>query len=375
MRINDESTRFSPQIAALAMPGESGYKAAAEGISNVGKVFQDQQDREQTSALNALKMSVAQEELKGKQFENSIAGEEWDNKKSTYVLDRRNKTLEGLKKEIEWKADVKKQTDNGFMDQFKKVVPSQTFVDPKSGKFSEELYQGARNQFKSAGGWAGENIHLFDALADGYRKESLETDKTKSEIASKEATAKKTNLEATTVIPESNAKIAQNLSSAAKNYAGANLDTVNASLSKRRVSAYEKQVEAQSGASGTKEKDLKKDRQKIVADGKLESMIPKWGEFNEESQRAVINLYVDKGVLPTSTKEVVVKRGVFGDTMGLQPIYPKGTLDNNAHNVVQKTTATPPKSAGGSIAVGTIKTNSTTGQKAQFDGHGWVLVQ
>lgn len=371
MRMNSDASQFSPQIAALAMPNESEFSKAAEGISNVGKVFQDQQDRKQSAQLNALKMGVAQEELKGKQFENSIAGEEWDNKKSTYVLDRRNKTLEGLKKEIEWKADVKKQTDNGFMDQFKKVVPSQTFVDPKSGKFSEELYQGARNQFKSEGGWAGENIHLFDALADGYRKESLETDKTKSEIASKEATAKKTNLEATTVIPESNAKIAQNLSSTAKNYAGANLDTVNASLSKRRVAAYEKQVEAQSGASGTKEKDLKKDRQKIVADGKLESMIPKWGEFNEESQRAVINLYVDKGVLPTSTKEVVVKRGVFGDTMGLQPIYPKGTLSQGT----SKVPTAPARSAGGSTAVGTIKTNPTTGQKAQFDGQGWVLVQ
>lgn len=308
MRINDESTRFSPQIAALAMPGESGYKAAAEGISNVGKVFQDQQDREQTSALNALKMSVAQEELKGKQFENSIAGEEWDNKKTTYAQDLRNKKLEGLKKEIEWKADVKKQTENGFMDQFKKVVPSQTFIDPKNGKFSEELYQGARNQFKSEGGWAGENIHLFDALADGYRKESLESGKTKSEIASKEATTAETKERTRFIAPKANADIAQSIASANSSNTTAEKNKVETQLLPAKM-ALDTRRETRLEKSDT-------DQAKILA-RQRETKSEDWGRsiagfdsLDADSQSAFRDYYNNYGVKPTV---MVKKGGVFSD--------------------------------------------------------------
>lgn len=323
MRINSDDSRFSPQIAALAMPSESEFSKAAEGISNVGKVFQDQQDREQSAQLNALKMGVAQEELKSKQFDNSISGEEWDNKKTTYALERRNKTLEGLKKKLDYDSEVKKIGDSEVTDKIKGLLPSTMFY--KDGKFDRSTLDSARVEWLNNPAWKGKE-YVVNSVFDSKLKEItdaeealLKNSKTQSEINNK-------NEDTKWIAPKANAEIAQKQSSTVKNYAGANLDNVNSSLSKRRVAAYEKQVSAQTGANNAKDKDLKKDRQKIVADGKLEAMIPKWGEFNEESQRAVINLYVDKGVLPTSTKEVVMKRGVFGDTMGLQPIYPKGSL-------------------------------------------------
>ncbi len=307
-----DSSQFNPQIAALAMPDGSEVSAVANGIANIGKVFVDAEAQQSASALNALKMEEASQSIIAKKNENSVFGEEQSRKKETHLLEKRNKTLEGLKKEIEWKADVKKQTDNGFMDKFKQLVPSQTFIDPATGKFSDDLASKARTQFKSEGGWADANIHLFDGLVDGYRKESLESGKTKGEIAYKEATTKKTTLEAQTVIPESRAKIAQNTSAA-------NLNNVRAALEPEKVSTdtrHKKWFETK-GDNGTSDLKTVQGRQNHIALGRMKNLLPDYDSLTGTQQIEVNKIFVEKGVLPKKFQEV---DGQY------QAVYPSGTL-------------------------------------------------
>lgn len=324
-----DSSQFNPQIAALAMPDGSEVSAVANGITNIGKVFVDAEAQQSASALNALKMEEANQSIIAKKNENSVFSEEQSRKKETHLLEKRNKTLEGLKKEIEWKADVKKQTDNGFMDKFKQLVPSQTFIDPATGKFSDDLASKARTQFKSKGGWADANIHLFDGLVDGYRKESLESGKMKSEIASKEATTKKTALEAQTVIPESKAKIAQNTSAA-------NLNNVRAALEPEKVSTdtrHKRWLETK-GDSGTNG-DLKtvQGRQNHIALGRMKNLLPDYDSLTGTQQIEVNKIFVEKGVLPKKLQEV---DGQY------QAVYPSGTLVAQPKAVQSKVPKTPP---------------------------------
>lgn len=335
-----DSTQFNPQIAALAMPQEGEFKAAADGIANIGKVFLDAEERQSAQALNALKMEEANQSILAKKNENSVFGEKQERERESHLLEKRNKTLEGLKKEVEWKADVKKQMENGFMDQFKKLVPSQTFVDPKTGKFSDELYQAKRNEFKSAGGFASENIHLFDALADGYRKEALDADKTKSEIGNKNALTAKTVEDTKWIAPKANADIAQSKASAASSYASANKSNVEASLAPTKVSIDKQREDRLSNGSGV-EGDLKtrKGRETHVAMGRMANLLPDYDSLTGTQKNEVNKIFVEKGVLPKSLKEV---DGQF------QAVYPTGTLNPVVQPTsvpTKKTSVSPPKSS------------------------------
>lgn len=372
MRNSEIDTQFSPHVAALAMPQESGFKAAAEGISNVGKVFLDAEERKQVSALNALKMDGAREDLKAKQFDNEIAGEKWDQTKTTYALDRRNKLLEALKKQLDYDGEVKKAGDLEVTQKISGMLPDTLFR--KDGKFDRSLLDNTRTAWLSDPQWKGKE-HVVNAVFDGKLKEIasaeealLKNSKTQSEINNK-------NEETKWIAPKANAEIEQKKSATVKNYAGANLDNVNASLAPEKTKAYIEQTKTSAKNSAVEVDKLKRDRQKIVSDDKLGSMVPGWDSYDESAKRFVINRYITDGMLPSSSREVVVKRGVFGDDTKTQPLYPKGSLGDDTPKVTPKAVVSPSKSAGGSIPVGTIKTNSKTGQKAQFDGKGWVLVQ
>jgi len=372
MRMNDDAARFSPQIAALAMPQESEFKAAADGIANVGKVFLDAEERKQASALNMLKMDVAKEELTAKKFDNSIAGEEWENQKTTYALDRRNKSLEALKKQLDYDSEVKKAGELEVTQKISGMLPSTMFY--KEGKFDRSSLDNTRTAWLNDPQWKGKE-HVVNAVFDGKLKEItsaeealLKNSKTQSEINNK-------NEETKWIAPKANAEIDQKKSATVKNYAGANLDNVNASQVPIKTAAYVEQTKTSAKNLAVETDKLKRDRQKIVADDKLGSMVPGWDGYDEAAKRFVINRYITDGMLPSSSREVVVKKGVFGDDVKTQPLYPKGSLGNDVPKVIPKPVATQPKSAGGSIPVGTIKTNQSTGQKAQFDGKGWVLVQ
>lgn len=318
MRINDDDTRFSPQIAALAMPQESGFKAAADGIANVGKVFLDAEERQQTSALNALKMDGAREDLKAKQFENSIAGEEWENKKTTYALDRRNKTLEGMKKKLDYDSEVKKAGELEVTQQISGMLPSTMFY--KEGKFDRTSLDNARTAWLKDSQWKGKE-HVVNAVFDGKLKEIMAAEETVLKNAKTAAEIRNKDAETSVVVPKAKALIATQKSTQAKNYAGANLDNINASLAPEKTKAYVRQTNTSAKNSAVETDKLKRDRQKIVADDKLGSMVPGWDSYDDDARRDAINRYISNGQLPTANREIVVKRGVFGDDVRVVPIY------------------------------------------------------
>lgn len=342
---NSDALKFSPQVAALAMPQDSGFSKAAEGISNVGKVFQDQQDREQTSALNALKVQGAKEDLKSKQFDNSIAGEKWDQTKNTYVQDIRNKRIDGLKKQLDYDGEVKKAGELEVTNKIKGMLPTPMFY--KDGKFNPESLDNARTEFLNSD-FGKKSPHIVNAVFDSKLKEIIDTDKAALDNSKLQSDIDNKNEDTKWIAPKAKAQIEQNKSSAVKNYASANLDNVNATQAPIKTAAYVEQTKTSAKNSNIESDKLKRDRQKIVSDDKLGSMVPEWDRYDDDSKRSVINRYILDGLLPSSSREVVVKRGVFGDDTKLQPLYPKGSLGDDIPKVAPPAPVKQEKSAGGS---------------------------
>jgi len=309
MRMNNDDTRFNPQIAALAMPQESGFKAAADGIVNVGKVFLDAEERQQTSALNALKMDGAREDLKAKQFENSIAGEKWDQTKTTYALDRRNKTLEGMKSQLDYDAKVKTAQDSKFMDEFKKLVPASTFNDPKTGRFSEDLYKSKRSEYMGANDWASENIHFLDALADTYRKDDLERYKTKAAIGKDEALAEGYRIDNRFKPLKNEADIRQSNASAASSYASANKNNIEARFIPQKMSLDERR-ETRLQKDQDEQKQILQ-RMKETSGDNFGASIPGYKNLSEDDASAFKDYYNKYGEYPTVMKRT--KKGWISD--------------------------------------------------------------
>lgn len=308
---NGDALRFSPQVAALAMPQESEYKAASDGIANIGKVMQDQYDRDQTQRLTDLKIAGANEELKSKQFDNQIAPEKWDQEKSNYLTDRKKKKFDALKSEADYNAQQKKVTESGISDMLKGWLPKEAYTNA-DGMPDRKVIADTRAAFLASPEWKDKG-HIVNTVFD-----SLESDLFKD--ATDAAKANKEAAEASTVIPKANADIAYKHSASAKNYAGARLDNASADAVPVKTAAYVKQVDTSAKNAHLKVQDLTKDRQKIVADGKLENMVPQWGEYDEGAQRSIINAFVQKGILPSSSKEVT-RPGTFYDDTVLSPVY------------------------------------------------------
>lgn len=321
MRIDTNATKFDPQVMALAMPTDSHFTKGAEGITNLGKVFLDADARAEASKLNALKMEEANQSIIGKQNENSVFGEKQERERTTWVQDIRNKKLDGIKKDLDNQADIKKQTDNGYMESFGKLVPLQTFVDPKTGMFSEDLYKQKRAEFVQGGGWASDNVHLFDAKVDEYRKKSLETDKTKAEIGYKGAQTKKEIEETAWIAPKAKAYVATQASVVTKNNAGANLDNVNASLAPQKVAiAQTKEQRLGGSVDGKTIKDLTpKERLRYATDpAAMEQLFPNYEKLGPKNKAVVNQKFI---------------QGIYADGISEDP---NGSADNNWRPTYQK---------------------------------------
>lgn len=207
MRNDSNALKFDTGVMALAMPTESAFTKAAEGISNVGKVFNDVQDRAQARELNALKMDVANEELTAKKFENTNASEKWDLTKTNLLAERRANLAKAFKTEIDGDIAHKAFKESGMSDTFRSHIPIESLLDPKTGKISNDISANKRNELVSAGGDSAKYIHLYDGYIASLKKDELERDKSTSDIAHKNALAEKTKVEMNTIIPESKAKI------------------------------------------------------------------------------------------------------------------------------------------------------------------------
>jgi hypothetical protein len=298
--MDSSATKFDPQVMALAMPTDSAFTKGAEGVSNIGKVFIDAEDHQNANALNALKMEDANQSIIGKKNENSVFGENQLIKQNTYAQERAKRLAETVGLEFKNAADLKKQTENGFMEDYGKLVPSSSFNDPKTGKFSEDYYQTFRKGFIDNGDWAKDNIHLFDAQADKYRKDSLENTKTNSEINSKDATTKKTNLEALTVLQESQAK---------QNSWNASANSANSTATKNKVETEfiplkSQQIDRQiaiakqntaNGTSAEKRQRMKAGTERVV-DTNFGKNIDGYSELSTDDKTRYQQNYIDTGL-------------------------------------------------------------------------------
>lgn len=302
-----DSSQFNPQIAALAMPDGSEVSAVANGITNIGKVFVDAEAQQSASALNALKMEEANQSIIAKKNENSVFGEEQSRKKETHLLEKRNKTLEGLKKEIEWKADVKKQTDNGFMEKFEALLPEDMF-NGDNGKFTEEKAKVIGDAFSQSNGWWKDNMHLYNAVVDKRRKSALDMSKTNSEIASKEATTAGTLIENQYKPAKFKADILQSNASATSSYSTAAKNKVETQLLPQKM-ALDARKETRLEKSDT-------DQAKILARMKetkgedFGQSIPGYQSLSDDDKSAFKDHYNNFGVKPTV---MVKKAGFWGD--------------------------------------------------------------
>jgi len=331
--------KFDPQVMALAMPSESGLSKAAEGIGNVGKVFIEADKRQEESKLNALKMEEANQTILAKKNDNSVFDEKQERERVTYLLDRRNKSIDALKKQMDYDAEVKKAGELEVTNTIRGMIPTTMFYT--EGKFNRGSLDAARETWLKDPKWVGKE-HVVNAVFDSKLKEIadqekalLDNSKTQSEITHK-------NEETKWIAPKANAEISYKKSAETKNYAGANLDNTNASLAPTKVKAYVKQTEAAAKNAGIEDK-LKDDRMKITADEmKMSSMVPNYAKLTDNQKLEVNRIYVDKGVIPTR----------FSDVDGnLQAVYPKGTLGSATPASVK----VPVKSAGGSAPKPKVK--------------------
>lgn len=358
MKMDSASLKFDPQVIALAMPTESGYTKAAEGIGNLGKVFQDQEDRAQTQKLNALKMEEANQSIIGKKNENTAFAGEQTRKVETHRELQRKAKLDFDMLNRKNTAEIKTLEENGVMDKLSGTIQTPDFFDGKT--INIKGFNDSRALTLKDPKMAGKE-HIVNAMYDKKFKELNDLLEGTLKNGKTSADTNKLIEETKVIVPKANAYIATQGSVVTKNLAGANLDNVNASLAPVKTAAYVQQTKAASKNAGVDDK-LKGDRLKVVSDAvKMEALIPNYSKLTSDQKMEVGAVFYEKGVIPKMLKDVGNEQ--------YQAIYPAGSLPKK---VTPTSTTSQPKVV---VKVGEIKTNNSTGQKAQWDGHGWVLIK
>lgn len=297
MRMESTALKFDPQVMALAMPTDSAFTKGAEGISNIGKVFIEGDKRKEESALNALKMEEANQSIIGKMNENSVFGEKQERERTNHVLDKRTKLFEGLKKENEYNADVKKVEESGLMEKLKGVLPTPLFYT--DGKIDKVKLNDSRAEFLNSPEWKGKE-HIVNAMFDSKYKEMTEAQEAQLKNGKIEAESYKINEEAKTVRPKSNAYIATQKSAQTKNYSGANLDNVNAGLAPEKV-AIQRDKEARLNKRDSGPNNPKTWEQNIALK-RMPNLVAGYDDLAPKQKLEVDERYRTTGVLPSNVR-------------------------------------------------------------------------
>lgn len=296
MRMNDSDLKFDPQVMALAMPTESAFSKGAEGISNIGKVFLDADARAEASKLNALKMEEANQSIIGKQNENSVFGENQERERTNYVLDKRTKLFEGLKKENEYNADLKKVEESGLMEKLKGVLPTTMFF--KEGKIDVPTFNASRDEFLKSPEWKGKE-HIVNAMFDSKYKEMTEAQESQLKNGKTQAEIDHKVAETSVVVPKANAYIDTQKSVSTKNYAGANLDNVNASLAPRKVAVSEQNANSTARNAA---KNSPKTWEQNIAMKRMPNLVAGYDELEPKQKLEVDEKYRTTGILPSNVR-------------------------------------------------------------------------
>lgn len=304
MKMESTTLKFDPQVMALAMPTESGFTKGAEGIDRIGKLFDIQEDRAQAQQLNALKMDEAKLSIEGKRFDNSIAGEKWENEKTTSLLERRNKTLDGLKKQMDLNAEVKKAEESGALEKLKGMIPKAAYTNA-DGKPDRQVIGDTRAAFLATPEWQGKG-HIVNAAFDGLEADIFKDAKTQTDLRETEAKIAETKEKTKWIAPEKQANINQSNASAANSYASANKHNVDASLAPREVRVKEQnsdtavQTEKRLSKQTTAVKD-RTERAKLFDELTVEDNFPGYEKLTDNDKMAL-----RRGVLKTGDVPMIV---------------------------------------------------------------------
>lgn len=316
MRMNSDDLRFSPQIAALAMPTESEFSKAAEGISNVGKVFQDQQDREQTQKLNALNMDVKQQELIGKQNENSVFGEKSAREAENHLLTKRNSQLDILKKETEQKSAYQKAMDDESTKKLASWTPKEAYMNAQ-GQPDRSVIANTKAALLESPEWMDKG-HIVHAWFDTLEGNIFKGAKEKAEVDDKISTTNKRNLEATTVIPESKAKIWKDMQSGAASGASAQKTNMEIKQMPQELAMKQGNLDvAKTNATTQKSQEKRLSDKQLsdtlaLADDEFKNYYPDFGTLTDEAEKLEYRdiLHRTKGVRKPIIEDGHIKRMV-----------------------------------------------------------------
>lgn len=330
MKMDNASLKFDPQVIALAMPTESGFTKAAEGISNLGKVFQDQEDRAQTQKLTALKMEEANQSIIGKRNENTAFAGEQTRKVETHRELQRKAKLDFDMLDRKNTAEIKSLEENGVMDKLSGTIQTPDFFDGKT--INIKGFNDSRALTLKDPKMAGKE-HIVNAMYDKKFKELNDLLEGTLKNGKTSADTNKLIEETKVIVPKANAYIATQGSVVTKNLAGANLDNVNASLAPVKTAAYVQQTKAAAKNAGVDDK-LKDDRLKVISDAvKMESIVPSYSKLTSDQQMEVGKLFYEKGIIPKTIKDI-------GNDQ-YQAVYPPGSLPKTATPAQPKTEDKP----------------------------------
>lgn len=297
--MNDSDLKFDPQVMALAMPGESGFTKGAEGILNLGKVFQGEEDRQSTNALNALKMEEANQSIIGKKNENSIFGEKQEREQTNYLLEKRKKLADAIKSESEGKSEIKKIEESGLMEKLKGVLPNSAFF--QNNKIDKETFDNTRAAFLEAPEWKDKG-HIVNALFDSKYKEMIEAQEAVLKNSKTAAEADKIAEEAKTIVPKSDAYIASQKSVVTKNNAGAHLDNVRADQVPKETQ-IKRDKEERLNRGGTKDDpNSPKTWEQNIAMGRMKNLVSGYDDLTPSQKLEVDQRYRSTGKLPSNVR-------------------------------------------------------------------------
>lgn len=138
MRMDGSALKFDAQIAALAMPKDSAYSAAAEGITNVGKVMLQEDKRKKDEKLFDLQVKQAEQGIEKGGIDMQLAQKQLGDYDEDKRLTRRNLTTQIESGEIDLTQKKKVKADSDALDAMKSFVTS-SGIDLKDPKAIEGL--------------------------------------------------------------------------------------------------------------------------------------------------------------------------------------------------------------------------------------------
>lgn len=313
MKMDSDALKFNPQVMALAMPTESGFTKAAEGITGLGKVFQDQTDREQTQKLNALKMEEANQSIIGKQNENSVFGENQLIKQNTYREEKRKRLAETDGIELKNKKDIQEYADSGATKKVMGLITPEHYM--KDGKFNLDMFNQLRTSVASDPSLK-DNIHLIHAAFDTKLKGLMDIEETGAKITKENVLAEGYSI-------DNKHKPQHYIDESNKNKSIINLNNTNATIAPIKVQQEREKIEIAKGnlevsrstekRQGTSGKTnaLKEriDLAKVFAGepAEIDALIPGFSSLNpttkQFTQERVLKERVFPKVVPTTSED------------------------------------------------------------------------